>query len=168
MLRMYSLSAQDLFFKYEAFLMSRPSGLRQKLSKFNLDVARELRKEIQRESQSKASKAASSVNNGDTKVAGVRRKNAAVADLGGFLDGLSTPVKKRNVATQLSNTSNNANVPSPSSMSTPHRTPTGPIPTASSYRPSGPSRLAVPVSTPLGKDGIAPSSPVSGAESPNG
>lgn len=84
MLRMYSLSAQDLFFKYEAFLMSRPSGLRQKLSKFNLDVARELRKEIQRESQSKASKAASSANNGDTKVAGVRRKNAAVADLGGL------------------------------------------------------------------------------------
>lgn len=82
MLRMYSLSAQDLFFKYEAFLMSRPSGLRQKLSKFNLDVARELRKEIQRESQSKA--LASSTNSADTKVAGVRRKNAAVADLGGL------------------------------------------------------------------------------------
>lgn len=82
MLRTYSLSAQDLFFKYEAFLMSRPSGLRQKLSKFTLDVARELRKEIQRESQSKASKAAAATN--DTKVAGVRRKNAAVADLGGL------------------------------------------------------------------------------------
>lgn len=80
MLRMYSLSPQDLFFKYEAFLMSRPSGLRAKLSKFTLDVARELRKDIQRESQSKAM--ASTVN--ETKVAGVRRKNGAVADLGGL------------------------------------------------------------------------------------
>lgn len=81
MLRMYSLSAQDLFFKYEAFLMSRPSGLRQKLSKFTLDVARELRKEVQRESQSKALAAATP---SETKVAGVRRKNGAVADLGGL------------------------------------------------------------------------------------
>lgn len=81
MTRTYGLSAQDLFFKYEAFLMSRPSGLRAKLSKFTLDVARELRREIQRESQAKALAPPSA---GEAKVAGVRRKNAAVGDLGGL------------------------------------------------------------------------------------
>lgn len=81
MLRTYGLSAQDLFFKYEAFLLSRPSGLRAKLSTFTLDVARELRKEIQRETQSKAAAAAASTP-GD-KALGVRKK-AGVADLGGL------------------------------------------------------------------------------------
>ena len=81
MLRMYSLSAQDLWFKYEAFLLSRPSGLRQKLSKFNIDVARELRKDIQREHQTKALQAGSASTPGE-KAAGVKKR--AAVDLGGL------------------------------------------------------------------------------------
>lgn len=77
-LRVFGLSAQDLWFKYEAFLLSRPAGLRAKLSKFNLDVARELRKEIQRESQAKA--AAAQATPVAEKSAGVRRKAASGMD----------------------------------------------------------------------------------------
>lgn len=174
MCRIYNLSPQDLYFKYEAFLMSRPSGLRAKMSKFSLDVARELRKEVQRESQARGVSATATPND---KAAGIRKKpGMAAADLGGFLDGLTTPVRKpkqaNHASARLSNTGNNANLPSPGAFATPSRpsagnaTPTGP--TASSYRPgaAGPSRLAPPNATPLGKNASAPSSPISGNESP--
>lgn len=161
MSRIYALSPQDLYFKYEAFLLSRPSGLRAKLSNFTLDVARDLRKEIQRETQAK--QVASTPGE---KVASVRKKGAGSAalasDLGGFLDNLTTP-RRPSVPSRLSNAGNNANLPSPA-HSTPSRTPTGPTATASAYRPS--TKLA-PVTTPIGRSG-APTSPVSGGESPNG
>lgn len=177
MVRVYNLTPQDLYFKYEAFLMSRPSGLRAKLSKFTLDVARELRKDVQRQNQTKALAAQSTPNE---KHAAVRKKagatNGGMGDLSGFLDNLATPVRKpkANGATphtgsRLSNTGNNVNLPSPS-FATPSRTPTGPTASASAYRPgapAGPSRLAPPDGTPLGKSGGAPSSPVSGSESPH-
>ncbi len=53
-LRIYNLAPSSLYYKYEAFLMSRPSGLRQRLSILSLETVRELRKEIQREQQLKA------------------------------------------------------------------------------------------------------------------
>lgn len=176
MCRVYNLSPEDLFFKYEAFLMTRPSGLRAKMSTFTLDVARELRKEVQRENQSKAL----NVNTAPREnVASVRKKprtSTGGNDLGSFLDGLTTPVRKPKPATnRLSNTGNNANIlPSPT-MATPSRgtpssngaTPMGP--TASSYRPSapGPSRMPPPAVTPIGKSGGEPSSPIVGTDSPN-
>lgn len=76
--RLFNLSAEDLKYKYEAFIMSRPSGLRAKLQVFNLEVVRQLRKEIQRENQAKSMQAAT-----PSDKVGVRKKGA-VADLGGL------------------------------------------------------------------------------------
>lgn len=162
MSRVYNLTPQDLWFKYEAFLLSRPSGLRAKLSIFTLDVARDLRKEIQREVQTKHVASTPT-----EKVAGVRKKAGGASgplanDFGGFLDNLTTP-RRPSVPSRLSNAGNNVNLPSPS-FSTPSRTPTGPGPSASAYRPS--TKLA-PSVTPLGRS-AAPTSPVSGGESPVG
>lgn len=52
-MRLYNLAASDLFFKYEAFVMSRPSGLRAKLSTITIDSVKELRTELQRSQQAK-------------------------------------------------------------------------------------------------------------------
>ncbi|WOO78183.1 DNA polymerase alpha subunit B [Vanrija pseudolonga] len=165
-LRVFGLSAQDLWFKYEAFLLSRPAGLRAKLSKFNIDVARELRKEIQRESQAKA--AAAQATPIAEKSAGVRRKAASGMD-GLPFDLHSTPVRPKTSATsRLSNVGTNANLPSPGGFATPSRSLLIPNPTTSSYRAgAGPSRLTAPAVTPVGKSGSAPSSPVSGGEGPS-
>ncbi|EIW72508.1 hypothetical protein TREMEDRAFT_66921 [Tremella mesenterica DSM 1558] len=175
-LRLYNLTPSTLYYKYEAFLLSRPSGLRARLSILSLDTIRELRKEIQREQQAKAIANMSPAQNENTPVVGVgvRKAKGNMSDLGGFLDGLTTPSrpmknKSSNGIARLSNTSNNANVPSPlsnDSYLTPSRqfaTPT----TASSYRP-GPSKLSdTHLSTPVGKSGESsrPSSPLSGNES---
>jgi DNA polymerase alpha subunit B len=157
MCKVYGLSPQDLFFKYEAFLLSRPSGLRAKLSTFTLEVARELRKEVQRESQAKGLAASISTPN-EKAAATIRRKPGTNGGDLGFLDGLSTPVRKpKTQPTRLSNAGNNANLPSPSGFTTPARptamagvTPTGP--TASSYRPT----TAGVAGTPLGKSADSP------------
>lgn len=145
MAQVYSLSAQDLFYKHEAFLLSRPSGLRAKLSTFTLDVARELRKEIQREGGAKRVAAT------PDKV-GVRKRPLS-SDIGGFLDNL-TPQRSR-PGQRLSNAGNLVNLPSPN-HATPSRTPAA-ASTSSAYRPT---KLGV---TP-GR--AAPTSPVSGGESP--
>lgn len=79
MCRIFGLNPEDLKYKYEAFLMSRPSGLRSKLSVFTIDVARELRKEIQRESQAKSMQSFTP----SEKVAGVKKKGT-MTDLGGL------------------------------------------------------------------------------------
>jgi DNA polymerase alpha subunit B len=87
MLRLYNLDPSALFFKYEAFVMSRPSGLRTKLSVLTLETARELKKEIQREHQAKAvSVAAGSHTHTETPKAGVgmRKGKGNMADLGGL------------------------------------------------------------------------------------
>lgn len=87
MLRLYNLDPSALFFKYEAFVMSRPSGLRAKLSVLTLDTARELKKEIQREHQAKAvSVAAGSHTHTETPKAGVgmRKGRGNMTDLGGL------------------------------------------------------------------------------------
>jgi len=87
MLRLYNLDPSALFFKYEAFVMSRPSGLRAKLSVLTLETARELKKEIQREHQAKAvSVAAGSHTHTETPKAGVgmRKGKGNMADLGGL------------------------------------------------------------------------------------
>ncbi|ORY32273.1 DNA polymerase alpha subunit B N-terminal-domain-containing protein [Naematelia encephala] len=189
-LRSYNMSPSDLYFKYEAFLLSRPSGLRAKLSTLTLETARELRKEIQREQQAKAVASAASATGGEhTPKAniGMRKGKGNISDLGGFLDGLSTPSRPSKprapgtVPSRLSNTSNNANLPSSPATSaftpshTSFATPSRPSPAGasySSYRPV-PSKLAPPstdrhLTTPVGKGGehLAPSSPVSGEESP--
>lgn len=87
-LRLYTLEPADLYYKFEAFLLSRPAGLRAKLSTFTLDSARELRKEIQREQQAKAvasMSASPAVGNENAKSAvGVRRPKGMVDDLGGL------------------------------------------------------------------------------------
>ncbi|BEI86263.1 hypothetical protein CcaverHIS002_0605500 [Cutaneotrichosporon cavernicola] len=146
MAQIYSLSAQDLFYKHEAFLLSRPSGLRAKLSTFTLDVARELRKEIQREFSAKRVAAT------PDKV-GVRKRPIS-SDIGGFLDNL-TP--QRPGRQRLSNAGNLVNIPSPhNAYATPSRTPTAAA-NSSAYRPT---KLGV---TP-GR--AAPTSPISGGETP--
>ncbi|KAL7424793.1 DNA-directed DNA polymerase alpha subunit pol12 [Cryptotrichosporon argae] len=164
-LRMYNLAPQDLFFKYEAILLSRPSGLRAKLATLTLDTARELRRELQRETQAKAVAAMGTpTDKGSVKIG---KKDAA--DLGGFLDGLVTPSRpksKSTVPTRLSNTANNVNLPSPitpSSFATPQRpSPAGA--SSSAYRPNN--RLAPPSATSTSRIGVAPSSPISPSESP--
>ena len=84
-LRLYNLEPSTLFYKYEAFLLSRPSGLRAKLSTLTLDTARELRKEIQREQQAKAV-VSSTATPDATKAAGIgaRKGKGAMGDLGGL------------------------------------------------------------------------------------
>lgn len=84
-MRLYNLDPSALFYKYEAFVMSRPSGLRAKLSTMTLDTARELKKEIQREHQAKAI-AASSHQSETPKSSGVgmRKGKGNMADLGGL------------------------------------------------------------------------------------
>jgi DNA polymerase alpha subunit B len=88
MLRLYSLDPSALFFKYEAFVMGRPSGLRAKLSVLSLDTARELKKEIQREHQAKAvAVAAGSHTHSETPKSsgvGMRKGKGNMADLGGL------------------------------------------------------------------------------------
>jgi DNA polymerase alpha subunit B len=80
MMRIYNISPTDLFFKYEAFLMSRPSGLRAKLSTLTVESAKELRREIQREHQAKA--VASSASEVTPKASVGVRKTKGPADLG--------------------------------------------------------------------------------------
>lgn len=66
--------------------MSRPSGLRTKLSTPTLDSMRELKKDIQREHQAKAV-ATNGVENTPTNVGGsvgVRKGKGNMADLGGL------------------------------------------------------------------------------------
>ena len=84
-MRLYNLAASNLYYKYEAFLMSRPSGLRAKLSTLSLDTVRELRKEIQREQQAKAvANMTPQQENTPTGGVGVRKAKGNVADLGGL------------------------------------------------------------------------------------
>lgn len=82
MLRLYNLTANDLFFKHEAFLLSRPSGLRQKMSVLTVDVAKELRREIQREHQARV--VASSASEVTPKASVGVRKGKGAADIGGL------------------------------------------------------------------------------------
>lgn len=84
-MRLYNLDPAALFYKYEAFVLSRPSGLRAKLSTMTLDTARELKKEIQREHQAKA--VAASSHQSDTPKSngvGMRKGKGNMADLGGL------------------------------------------------------------------------------------
>ena len=82
MIRLYGLTAADLFFKYEAFLMSRPSGLRSKLSVMTVETAKELRREIQREHQARI--VASAAAEVTPKASVGMRKGKGVGDLGGL------------------------------------------------------------------------------------
>ncbi|OCF55338.1 DNA polymerase alpha subunit B [Kwoniella mangroviensis CBS 10435] len=189
-LRMYNLTPADLFFKYEAFLMSRPSGLRAKLSSLSLETLRELRSEIQREQQAKAvaamaglpSAASGIQSDQSTKSAvGVRKGKGNMADIGGFLEGLSTPSRpakpRASYSTIRSSTHPNNESPAGSTFSpslkgtvaTPFQA-TPAAPAASSYRPeaSRPSNGGL-LETPLGRGGnglSVPSSPTSPAGSP--
>ena len=90
-LRLYNLSPSSLFYKYEAFLLSQPSGLRAKLSVLTLDTIRELKKEIQREQQAhsvgglKGTPGSHASNGDNTPKNGMMRKGkGGVADLGGL------------------------------------------------------------------------------------
>lgn len=191
-IRLYSLTPNDLFFKYEAFLLSRPSGLRSKLCILTVDTAKELRREIQREHQAKV--VASSASEVTPKASVGVRKGKGAADLGGLcvfwvhancahahdsLDNMLTPSRPKAKQTPVSRPSTNGHAGSngassaftPTSASPSHNnsfaTPSRPSPmgpSGSSYRP-GPSKLAAPTATPIGRS--APSSPVHGAESPS-
>jgi DNA polymerase alpha subunit B len=164
-----------LFYKHEAFVLSRPSGLRVKLSVMSLDTARELKKEIQREYQAKA--VAASAHQSDTPKSngvGMRKSKGNMADLGGLyvshshrhllwktvsdvysLDGLSTPIRKSSggVPSRLASGNNSASSlinaspfgPQSTSYATPSKDLT-PQASASSYRP-GPSKLHTPVTS---------------------
>ena len=81
-MRLYNLPPSTLFYKYEAFVMSRPSGLRAKLSTLTIETARELRSEIQREQQVKA--VVSNAPDMTPKASGVGVRRAKMNDLGGL------------------------------------------------------------------------------------
>lgn len=84
-LRLYNLEPSTLFFKWEAFVMSRPSGLRAKMKEITLDNARELKREIQREHQAKA--VAASAHHSETPKSngmGMRKGKGNMGDLGGL------------------------------------------------------------------------------------
>jgi DNA polymerase alpha subunit B len=90
-LRLYNLTPSALYYKYEAFLLSRPSGLRAKLAVLTLDTVRELRKEIQREQQTKAvtsgagaGGAVAGENTPKSNGVGLKKGKANMADLGGL------------------------------------------------------------------------------------
>lgn len=88
-MRLYNLAASDLFFKYEAFVMSRPSGLRAKLSTITINSVKELRTELQRSQQAKAVASMGATNtpglNGSEKKAAVGVKKAkGLGDLEGL------------------------------------------------------------------------------------
>ncbi|WRT64268.1 uncharacterized protein IL334_001199 [Kwoniella shivajii] len=184
-LRLYHLTPADLFFKYEAFLMSRPSGLRAKLTNLSLETLKELRAEIQRGQQAKAvaSMAASpsTTDQSGRSNLGLRKGKGNMNDIGGFLEGLSTPsrpVKGRpsNVAVRPSNQGINGSpghsafaLVGSNQLSTPQRASPS-VASASSYRP-GPSKMGSGglLETPISKgaNGLTlPSSPGSPAGSP--
>ncbi|OCF32814.1 DNA polymerase alpha subunit B [Kwoniella heveanensis BCC8398] len=194
-LRIYNLTPADLFYKYEAFLMSRPSGLRAKLSVLTLDTLRELRTEIQREQQAKVvanmasatHSAATPSTSGSKNVAvGVKKGKGNMTDIGGFLEGLHTPSRPTKPRPSSSSSRpqpglNHSGSPAGSAFTpsgndhllTPQRA--SPIAigdniSASSYRP-GPSNLSASayLQTPLAKgsgDLLTPGSPTSPAGSP--
>lgn len=91
-LRLYNLAPSELFYKYEALLLSRPSGLRAKLSIVTLESIRELRKEIQREQQANvaaggngtAPRGTGSMENTPKGGVGVRKGKGNMSDLGGL------------------------------------------------------------------------------------
>jgi DNA polymerase alpha subunit B len=90
-LRLYNLTPASLFYKYEAFLLSRPSGLRARLSVLTLETVRELKKEIQREQQAKAVAGVNGMSGSGEGAAksggmsvGVRKGKGNMADLGGL------------------------------------------------------------------------------------
>ncbi|OXM76137.1 DNA polymerase alpha subunit B [Cryptococcus neoformans Bt63] len=179
LMRLYNLAASDLFFKYEAFVMSRPSGLRAKLSTITIDSVKELRTELQRSQQAKAVASMGATNtpglNGSEKKAAVGVKKAkGLGDLEGLLGNLTTPkrpTKPRPSASSAISPSHFASPAStakatPSHLATPQRQSPLP-PTASSYRPN-PSKLSsssnVFLDTPMDKGGnglLVPSSPLS-------
>ncbi|KAI9635169.1 DNA polymerase alpha subunit B N-terminal-domain-containing protein [Dioszegia hungarica] len=180
MLRLYNLTPADLFFKYEAFLMSRPSGLRAKMSVLTLPVARQLRTEVAREQQAQAVSSSTSAmsgvavpRGGEVKGSvGVKRGRNGHGDLGGLLSSLSgvaspSPSAARNGSPML---------PKSAQFDTSFATPSRPTnggpsgPSASQYRPSL-NTSASSLQTPLARSNIASplSSPVSADEaSPGG
>ncbi|WVO16943.1 hypothetical protein L204_104629 [Cryptococcus depauperatus] len=180
LLRLYHLNAHDLYYKYEAFVMSRPSGLRSKLSTMTIDSVKDFRTDLQRQQQTKtiasmggATDRISSLSN-DPKVAvGVKKVKGNLGDLEGLLGGFATPVRHVKTpnapssATVYDSSGDNRLTISGVNSTTPHRE--SPIPpTSSSYRP-GPSQLASStnnafLATPINKDSMGlsvPSSPMS-------
>ncbi|WVQ82653.1 hypothetical protein IAT38_004785 [Cryptococcus sp. DSM 104549] len=190
-LRLFNLTPDDLHFKHEAFVMSRPSGLRAKLETFNLSTVRALRNELQREQQAKAvASAGGAAGGGSGGGAGVKatpQRGAAVSvkkrggGLGDML-GLSTPTRpaSKPASSLAGRTGPSPHGVSPAgssgsphmNMATPQRA--SPLPaTASSYRPVS-SNLAPPrnvfLETPRDKganQGSTPSSPTSPIGSPS-
>lgn len=85
--RLYNLTPSELFYRYEAFVMSRPSGLRAKLSTISLRSARDMRSELQREQQAKIVASSASAGGSDLTPkpgAGIRRGRGNMGDLGGL------------------------------------------------------------------------------------
>ncbi|ODN77905.1 hypothetical protein L202_05011 [Cryptococcus amylolentus CBS 6039] len=155
LLRSYNLSPADLYFKYEAFVMSRPSGLRARLSDLSIDTVRELRLELQRAQQASAvasmgASGASGLPASEKKTAvGVKKTKGKKADLEGLLGGFATPSRPKptkdfqSATSSLKGTSHASTTHvdrSTSQWATPERLSPLP-PTASSHRPH-PSRLS--------------------------
>ncbi|KIR70914.1 DNA polymerase alpha subunit B [Cryptococcus deuterogattii CA1014] len=176
LMRLYNLTASDLFFKYEAFVMSRPSGLRAKLSTITIDSVKELRTELQRSQQAKAvaSMATASgpgMNESEKKKAVGVKKAKGLSDLEGLLGHLTTPNRPTKPQPSASSAiSPSFASPASTTKATPLTTPQrhSPLPpTASSYRPN-PSKLSsssnVFLDTPMDKGAnglLVPSSPLS-------
>ncbi|WVO24491.1 uncharacterized protein IAS62_005859 [Cryptococcus decagattii] len=176
LMRLYNLTASDLFFKYEAFVMSRPSGLRAKLSTITIDSVKELRTELQRSQQAKVvvsmAMASGPGTNGSEKKKAVGVKKAkGLSDLEGLLGNLTTPSRPTKPQPSASSAiSPSFASPASTTKATPLTTPQrhSPLPpTASSYRPN-PSKLSsssnVFLDTPMDKGAnglLVPSSPLS-------
>ena len=87
LIRLYNLTPSDLFYKYEAFVLSRPSGLQAKLKTLSISSVKELRTEIQREQAALhiAAQGAAAAANAGPGGASVRKAKAGVGlDLGGL------------------------------------------------------------------------------------
>lgn len=76
-MRMYNLPADDLFYKWESFVINQLKTTSDKKAVFNLEHARELKKHIQRETQQ--AKGQSSAGSGSSGMMGT-----PASKLGGF------------------------------------------------------------------------------------
>lgn len=84
LLRLYNLTASDLFYKYEAFVLSRPSGVRAKLNTISIGSVKELRQQIQRDQMAQHIAAQGASADTSNPAASVRKAKGAMLDLGGL------------------------------------------------------------------------------------
>jgi DNA polymerase alpha subunit B len=87
LLRIYSLTAETLYYKYEAFVLARPSGLRVKMETLSMESLKEFREQIKRDQTAAhiaAQGAAASADGGNVGGSSRKAKAGVGLDLGGL------------------------------------------------------------------------------------